>query len=142
MSIAELLEKYGLDVVLIALISIFLVGCVKVLFSKALKKVGRGAAKTVYETLSISFALALSAAWMLLKGKFGLQADVFTADLFIKRSTLVYAAVKIMYPLYENYHLRDLVRLIGKLIYKMFKGNGETKEAKAEETETKTTIVL
>lgn len=145
MDILSLIETYGLDVILIALLSIFLVGCVKVVFRKSFEKMGKGGAKAVYETLSITFALALSALWILCRHYLGLPQETFTADLFMKRSSLVYASVKIMYPLYENYHLRDLVRMIGRLVLKLFakKSNVKLPEDEEEQAEEqKTTIVL
>ena len=138
--LTRVIDSYGLWIVLIALVSIFLVGCIKVLFAKGFAKLG-SRAKPIYETLSITISLGLAALWIFVKGAwFGLPADPFTVELFIKEATLVYAAVKIIYPLYENYKLRDLVRLIGRLIKAMFVK--KKKDAEKPEEETKETIVI
>ena len=138
-TIKDLVGSYGLRVVIVALVSIFIVGCIKVLFARGFKRLGSGA-KPIYETLSIIVSVGLAGLWLIVKAPwFGLAPEPFTIESFIKQAALVYAAVKIMYPIYENYKLRDLVRLIGRLIKGIF---GKEDKVAVDTTDEKKTIVI
>ena len=136
MEFMNFVVKYGAEVALIAFASIFFVGLFKVLLNKPLSKIEKSNRKPLYETLSIVFAYGFTALWIWAKvALFNMPGDPFTWALLAEKGSLSYIAVKVMYPLYENYKLRDLVQLIGKGIVSIFKKKKEEpKEVEASES--------
>lgn len=109
MEVGYLVLEYGFEVVLIALVSILLVGSGKIAFKKPLEKIEKGNRKIVYEIASIIIVAVLSVLWVLLNG--GGAFPVYATKILA-----AYGGMKVIYPLYENFKIRDLVQLIGKLI--------------------------
>lgn len=109
MELSELIMTYGLEIAILSILAIMCVGLLKLLFKAQLEKLGKSNSKPIYETASIVFAFLLTAVWMLIKG----VKDIAEIS---KKAVLVYAAVKVMYPLYENYKLRDLLKLLVGLV--------------------------
>ena len=135
MEIVEIITKYGLEVGLIALVSIFLVGLVKLIFTKPLKKIEKSNRKPLYEVLSMLFAYGLSAAWLAVRvAWFGLDLPAFSWELVLSTGSMVYVTVKVLYPLYENYKIRDFFQLIGRWVLSWFKKKTPTKTATAQDT--------
>lgn len=132
--------QFGLEIALIAMISIFLVGCFKVVFRKLLDKLDKKKRKPIYETLSILYTYVLAAAWLAIKVKIGWTPELIWQD-FLKLGSISYAVAKIMYPLYENYLLRDLVRAVLASVYNIFTKKPE-KEVKESEEKKNDVIVL
>lgn len=122
MGFNELVVIYGAQVSLIGIVAIFLVGCIKIALKKRFEQLDRNACKTIYETLSIVMSFGLTALWMATRGPvFGLDSVAMTWEAFAKEGALSFAAVKVMYPLYENYRLRDLFKIIGQAVVGIFK---------------------
>lgn len=132
--------QYGLEIALIAMISIFLVGCFKVVFRKLLDKLDKKKRKPIYETLSIIYTYVLAAGWLAIKVKIGWTPELIWQD-FLKLGSISYAVAKIMYPLYENYLLRDLVRAVLASIFNIFTKKPK-EEVKEGEEKTNDVIVL
>ena len=104
-----LVLEYGFEVVLIALLAILIVGVAKIIFKDKLEKISKTNRKAVYEITSMVVVCILTVGWILISG--GAEATVYVAKLLAS-----YGAMKVMYPLYENFRIRDLVQLIGKLL--------------------------
>lgn len=117
----KFIEQYGLEVSLIAFATIFLVGVFKLILKRPLEKIEKTNRKPIYETLSIVFAFGLTAAWLAVRvAWFHMPVDPFSWKLVAEAGVGVYAAVKVMYPLYENYKLRDLLQIIGRWMLSWF----------------------
>lgn len=129
--VLEFINKYGTVPALTGLVVIFLIGCIKLIFKKPLEKIDKANRKPIYEVLSLVFSYGLAALWILVRTKwFGIAGDPFSWNGVVITGSSVYVAVKVMYPLYENLRLRDLVQLIGKAFVNLFK-----KKKKAEVNE-------
>ena len=129
--VLEFINKYGTVPALTGLVVIFLIGCIKLIFKKPLEKIDKANRKPIYEVLSLVFSYGLAALWILVRAKwFGIAGDPFSWNGVVITGSSVYVAVKVMYPLYENLRLRDLVQLIGKAFVNLFK-----KKKKAEVNE-------
>ena len=113
MELGTLVLEYGVEVVLIALITILLVGVVKIAFKKQLDKVAKENRKVIYEVASIVIVVLLTVVWVAISG-----GGAF--ELYMTKILASYGGMKVMYPLYENFKIRDLVQLIGKLIKEKF----------------------
>lgn len=109
MDLGSLILEYGLELVLVGLAAILLVGVLKVLFKKQLDKIDKENRKPIYEIASMVFVAIASVVATAIMG--GGDVNVYFARIFAS-----YAMMKVMYPLYENFKIRDLVQLIGKLI--------------------------
>lgn len=109
MELGTLVLEYGVEVVLISLITILLVGVVKIAFKKQLDKVAKANRKVIYEVASIVIVVLLTVGWVAISG-----GGAF--ELYMTKILASYGGMKVMYPLYENFKIRDLVQLIGKLI--------------------------
>lgn len=122
MELLDFILKYGAEVALIAFASIFLVGVIKLVFKKPLEKIEKANRKPIYEALSIVFAYALTTAWLAVRvAWFHMPVDPFSWALVAEKGSIVYIAVKVMYPLYENFKLRDFFQLIGRWVLTWFK---------------------
>jgi hypothetical protein len=109
MELGTLVLEYGVEVVLISLITILLVGVVKIAFKKQLDKVAKANRKVIYEVASIVIVVLLTVGWVAISG-----GGAF--ELYMTKILASYGGMKVMYPLYENFKIRDLLQLIGKLI--------------------------
>ena len=117
MDLGTLVLEYGFEVVLIALLSILLVGVMKVAFKSKLERVDKANRKAIYEIASMLAVVLLTVGWILISGG-------AASNEYILKIMSAYGAMKVMYPLYENFRVRDLVQLIGKLL-KEHKGEEE-----------------
>lgn len=104
-----LVLEYGIEIVVIALVAIMMVGLLKSLLRKQLEKIEKANRKPIYEITSMIIVVVLTVVWVLISGG-------RTIELYIAKILASYGAMKVMYPLYENFKVRDLVQLIGKLI--------------------------
>lgn len=104
-----LVLEYGIEIVVIALVAIMIVGLFKSLLHKQLEKIEKTNRKPIYEITSMVVVLLLAVVWILISGG-------GTIELYIAKILASYGAMKVMYPLYENFKIRDLVQLIGKLL--------------------------
>lgn len=115
-------EAYGVEIALLSLATIFLVGVVKLIFKKGFARINTNVKKAIYETLSLVFAYALTILWMYARTAwFNISTIPFDWVVSLKAASVTMLAVKAMYPVYENYGIRALVRLIGKFIASWFK---------------------
>lgn len=129
--------KSLLDVVLaptiVALITIFIVGCFK--FIPGLKNIKSSTGrKAVFQLLSFAWAGLLSTLYHLfiLKGGWNIELLSFIGTAI--------AEVNIIYPLYENFGLRDLVKkIISLLAPSKAKKLGEVVDGVADVVEEKIT---
>lgn len=104
-----LVLEYGIEVVILAVVSILLVGLMKVLFKGQLEKIEKTNRKPLYEVASILIVTLLSVVWILISGGAGFE-------MYVAKILASYGAMKVMYPLYENFKIRDLVQMLGKLL--------------------------
>lgn len=98
----------GIATSVISLISIFLVGCIKII--PFIKNIKTGIRKAVYQGLSIVFSSAISIVYYIFIGNGQWNMDLLRFIL------IVIAEVNVLYPLYENLGLRALIRKIGSLV--------------------------
>lgn len=118
----QYIQEYGMEVSLLAVASIFMLGVIKVIFKKPFGKMDATGKKAIYETLSMAITYGIVALWIYTRVTwFGLSTIAFTWDLSLKTAGAVYLLVKVMYPLYENYGLRTLLRVIGSWVLSWFK---------------------
>lgn len=103
------LRDVGIAVLVIALISIFLVGCFKLIpgLKNMNSKVGR---KAIYFSLSLVISGGLAVIYWIFIQEGGWDMDLLS---FVV-STI--ATVNIIYPIYENTGLRDLLKKIVSLL--------------------------
>lgn len=114
MNFEAFMIEYGIQAAVIALISIVVVGIVKLVFKKKLEQLGAAKCKAVYQ-LTLTFAVyAATAIWIRLGG------HTIALVEWLKEGTVAYAASQVMYPVYENYHLRDFVEMGVELLKKKF----------------------
>ena len=114
MNFEAFMIEYGIQAAVIALISIVVVGIVKLVFKKKLEQLGAAKCKAVYQ-LTLTFAVyAATAIWIRLGGHTIAPVE------WLKEGTVAYAASQVMYPVYENYHLRDFVEMGVGLLKKKF----------------------
>lgn len=109
MELGTLVLEYGVESVLIALITILLVGVVKIAFKNQLDKVAKENRKVIYEVASIVIVVLLTVGWVAISG-----GGAF--ELYMTKILASYGGMKVMYPLYENFKIRDLLQLIVKII--------------------------
>lgn len=109
-----LVLEYGIEIVLLALVSIAVVGALKSLLHKQLEKIEKANRKPIYEIASMIVVALLTVVWLLISGGGSIE-------LYMTKILASYGAMKVMYPLYENFKIRDLVQLIFKLL-KEYKG--------------------
>lgn len=127
---------YGPEIVLIAAATILLVGIVKLIFKTKLEKVNKTGRKTIYEALSVSFTLVATVGWLLLKQyAFNLTTTPMTLESTLKVAATVNIVVKVMYPIYENYGLRELMRTVISAIFDKKKKDKENEDAENKDEE-------
>ena len=108
------MAEYGIQAAVIALISIIVVGIVKLVFKKKLEALGAAKCKTVYQLTVTVVVYAATALWIRLSGY-----PIDPVE-WLKEGTVAYAASQVMYPVYENYHLRDFVEMGVEFLKKKF----------------------
>ena len=143
-ALIKFIEQYGVEVSLIAFAAIFLVGVFKIILKRPLEKIEKVNRKPIYEALSIVFAFGLTAAWLAVRvAWFHMPVDPFSWKLVGEAGVGVYAAVKVMYPLYENFRLRDLLQIIGRWMLSWFSRKEiEVKQNKEEGNNSNGPIVI
>ena len=114
MNFEAFMTEYGIQAAVIALISILVVGVVKLVFKKKLEALGAAKCKAIYQLTVTFVAYAATAIWICLGGR---QIDPVE---WLKEGTVAYAASQVMYPVYENYHLRDFVEMGVEFLKKKF----------------------
>lgn len=127
-------QQYGAEVALLAFATIFIVGVLKVIFKKGFASMNSNVKKAIYETVSVVFAYGLTTLWMYAKvAWFGMSAVPFDWSLTLKAASATLLAVKVMYPVYENYGIRALVRLLGNFVASWFKKKQKPEVANSSE---------
>lgn len=108
--IFENLKDVGLATTVIALIVIFLVGCVKLI--PQVKNMNVNLRKALYQVLNVVFGGILSVLYMLFISKSGWNMDM------LRFAIIVVVEINALYPFYENLGLRELLKKIASLIFK------------------------
>lgn len=133
MNITSVLSTYGLQPTCIAVAVILLIGVIKLVFKKKLEALGSAKTKSIYESLSIVFSFGFTAAWLAASVYlFHLQDVELDWEEYLITGSTTYIVVKVLYPLYENYHVRDFLSMVGKAILELFrkkKTTGSTETA-------------
>lgn len=123
-----IVTKYGISALIIACITIFLIGILK--YFNVFGKVPKDNRKPIYYVLNYVFVFAITAAYY---GIFKLNFNDYVAYAFV-----VASAVNLLYPIYENLKLRDLFQIIGNFIVKVVaKNQVENEKAKIENEQIK-----
>lgn len=105
-----ILTNHGLPVLLIACATIFIIGVLK--YFEVFRKIEKSNRKPIYLILTYAFAFGLTAGYY---GVYNLDFANYPAYAF-----MVSTATSLIYPLYENLKLRDLLAIIGNFIIKVF----------------------
>lgn len=108
--IFENLKDVGLATTVISLITIFLIGCVKLI--PAVKNMNTNLRKALYQALNIVFGGILSVLYTLFIVKGGWDMNM------LRFAIIVVIEINALYPLYENLGLRELWKKILSLIFK------------------------
>lgn len=108
--IFENLKDVGLATTVISLITIFLIGCVKLI--PAVKNMNTNLRKALYQALNIVFGGILSVLYTLFIVKGGWDMNM------LRFAIVVVIEINALYPLYENLGLRELWKKILSLIFK------------------------
>ena len=117
MEFENVIETYGAEASVIALVVIMLIGFVKMIFKKRLAELGASVTKPIYESMSIILAYGLTALWLVISAyQLHMRSTNFVWQDFMSAGSMSYVVVKVIYPLYENYHVRDFVIMIGKTL--------------------------
>lgn len=113
------ISQYGLEIFALAFATIFLVGVVKLIFKKKFEAINAQGKKVLYEILSLTFTLLLTSVWLAIKiYVLHWQVAPLTIEATLKVASTVGIAVRVMYPVYENFGIRKLLQLIGAAIFK------------------------
>lgn len=108
--IFENLKDVGLATTVISLITIFLIGCVKLI--PAVENMNTNLRKALYQALNIVFGGILSVLYTLFIAKGGWDMNM------LRFAIIVVIEINALYPLYENLGLRELWKKILSLIFK------------------------
>lgn len=103
--VIEAFKQYGLAATLLGILSIIMTGAVKLFFDKRFEVMAKEKRKAVYEGLSIFWSALLALIYFAVS-----KGDGF--ELYCQEALAVYAVAKVLYPLYENFRLRDLFQFI------------------------------
>lgn len=103
--VIEAFKQYGLAATLLGILTIFLTGVVKLVFKKRLDTLSKETRKALYEGVCIAFAALSALVYFSITRGGG-------ADLYWQEAAATYAVAKILYPLYENFRLRDLLKYL------------------------------
>ena len=122
----NLVTKYGVSVLIIACVTILLIGILK--YFDVFRKVAKDNRKPIYFALNYVFVFGLSAIYYAI---FKLSFADYVAYAFV-----VGSAVNLLYPLYENLKIRDLFTIIGNFVVKtVAKKQVEKESTKIKEEE-------
>lgn len=120
-TIGEVVSQYGIAIAVLGALSVALVGLLKISFKKELAKLSKENRKITYEAMSIGASLLMAGICFLLTGG-------NSAELYFQEAGMTYAVAKVLYPLYENFRLRDVVQFVIKKAEEWLKnkedGNG------------------
>lgn len=111
--IGEVVRQYGIAIAVLGALSVALVGVFKISFKKEFEKLSKEHRKIAYEAMSIGASLFMAGMHFLLTG--GTSALVY-----FEEAGATYAAAKVLYPLYENFRLRDAVQFVMKKVTERF----------------------
>lgn len=114
MNLDGFLAEYGFTLTVLALGIILLIGLFKIVAKKLLDKVEKENRKPIYELLTIVLVIVLTVLWIAIEPQISGGAMVWGE--FLPRVLALYSVVKVMYPVYENFKLRDLVHLLGDTV--------------------------
>ncbi len=117
--VIEAFKQYGLAATLLGILSIIMTGAVKVFFGGRFEVMAKEKRKAVYEGISIAWSALLALIYFVVSKSSGFE-------LYCQEALAVYAVAKVLYPLYENFRVRDLFQFIVSKI-----------ESKAEDKENK-----
>lgn len=106
-TIGEVVSQYGIAIAVLGALSVALVGLLKISFKKELAKLSKENRKITYEAMSIGSSLLMAGICFLLTGG-------KSAELYFQEAAMTYAVAKVLYPLYENFRLRDVVQFVIK----------------------------
>lgn len=112
-----MMKDIGVATLVIASITIFIVGCLKMI--PGWEKVGKDGRKALYQILNIVLAVGLSIVYHLFMAKGQWDIDMITF------AGLVVTEVNILYPIYENLGPRKFLRWVGNSIKALFTKNKE-----------------
>lgn len=127
--------QYGLEITMLAFVTIFIVGIVKISFKDYFTKINKNVKKAIYETVSVVLAYGLTIIWMYAKVNWlGINGEEFELITSLKSASATLLAVKVMYPVYENFGIRELFKMFGNFVVSLIK---KEKEEKKEEIEVK-----
>lgn len=102
----NLVTTYGVPMLIIACTTILLIGILK--YFDVFRKVPKDNRKPIYYILTYLFVFGITAAY------YAIVKQPFTD--YVAFSIAAGTAVNILYPLYENLKLRDLLGIIGNFI--------------------------
>jgi len=114
MNLDGFLAEYGFTLTVLALAIILLVGLFKIVAKKLLDKIEKENRKPIYELLTMILVILLTVLWIAIEPQISGGAMVWGE--FLPRALALYSVVKVMYPVYENFKLRDLVHLLGDAV--------------------------
>lgn len=135
-------QQYGIEIAGLAFATIFMVGVIKLMFKKPLEKVDKNGRKAMYEVISMILVYGLTALWIYARVAWFHISDVaFDMDLVIKTAGTAYVVVKVMYPLYENLGLRQLLRILGNFVLSWFKKKENEVENKDDNSNSSTVVL-
>ena len=104
-----IITKYGTPAVIIACLTIFLIGILK--YFGVFNKIAKENRKPIYFILNYVFGFGITAAYYAI---FKIPFADYVAYSFVTAS-----AVNLLYPLYENLKLRELLAKLGSFIVKV-----------------------
>ncbi len=128
MNLEGFVVEYGLELTILAFIIIMLIGVLKIAGKKLLDKVTKENRKPIYEATTIVLVILLVVLWIVMESS--IYGGAMLWKEFLARALALYSLVKVMYPIYENFKLRDLVQLLGKMIISKAEEKKKLKEGK------------
>lgn len=128
MNLEGFVVEYGLELTILAFIIIMLIGVLKIAGKKLLEKVTKENRKPMYEATTIVLVILLVVLWIVVEPS--IYGGAMLWNEFLARALALYSLVKVMYPIYENFKLRDLVRLLGKMFIDKMEEKNKLKEGK------------
>lgn len=114
MDLSGFLVEYGFTLTVLALAIILLIGLFKIVAKKLLDKIEKENRKPIYELLTMILVILLTVLWIIIEPQISGVAMLWNE--FLPRALSLYSVVKVMYPVYENFKLRDLVHLLGDAV--------------------------
>ena len=136
-------QQYGIEITGLAFTTIFMVGVIKLVFKKPLAKVDKNGRKAIYEVTSMILMYGLTALWIYARvAWFHISDAAFDMNLVIKTAGTAYVVVKVMYPLYENLGLRQLLRILGNFVLSWSKKKEEKETENKDDNSNSSTVVL